>query len=214
MQPRASVVRATLSLVVVAALIGAGSASAATKKKTRKPPPPKPVCHLLAAGTGSTSDQSLKITSADVATNATTLTYVIRVAKLTTGADSNAPTGREWQFGFRQDGHLMTLAVDDGPFGTTTTFGLGKATLDTVKNEVRVTIGLRDLSNTYKTPMVRSGATVFTEFTARTESMIQMPSALKAVGLQSKLLDVAAADSAQSTAKYVAGYPSCVQVGS
>src|SRR4051812_48412561 len=124
MQPRASVVRATLSLVVVAALIGAGSASAATKKKHRKPPPPKPVCHLVGAGTASTSDQSLKITSADIATNATSLTFVIRVAKLATGPDSNAPTGREWQFSFSQDGHQQTLAVDDGPFGTTTTFGL------------------------------------------------------------------------------------------
>jgi hypothetical protein len=216
MHPRASVVRRTLSIAVVATLVTAGAASATTKKKPRKPPPPpKPVCHLVGAGTGTTTDQSLKITSADLASNASTLTVVVRVAKLTTGTDPNAPTGRQWELDFTADGHQQSLGIYDGPSGTTTTYGVGTATLDTTKNEVRFSISLKDLSAATSTPTVKNGSTSFSNFAAFTALVVQSPPGSHTAGFGPSLWPLENADRAVSSSKtkYTAGYPSCVAVG-
>jgi hypothetical protein len=146
MQPRASILRRVACLAAVCALtaVGADAASAATKKPVKKPAPP--VCNLVKKAPSGLSDQSMDITSADVATNATTLTTVIRVVKLTT-TDTSSPEGRQWEFDFKVDGSsLDVLAVTNGPFGTTTTYNYGTATLDPTKNEIRYSISLADFA--------------------------------------------------------------------
>lgn len=213
MHPRASVVRSTLSVVLAVSLAAAGAASATTKKKPRKPAP-KPVCHLVGAGTSSPTDDSLKITSADIATNATMLTVVIRVAKLATGADPGAPTGRQWELDFTADNRQMSLGVFDGPAGTASTYGIGTATLDTAKNEIRYSVKLADLASKTSTPMVKNGSTSFANFTAFSALVVQAPSQARAAGFGAYIWPISRADSAQSTKKYTAGYPSCVTVGS
>ena len=213
MHPRASVVRGTLSVVLAVALAAAGAASATMKKKPRKPAP-KPVCHLVGAGTSSPTDDSLKITSADIATNATTLTIVVRVNKLATGTDAQAPTGRQWEFDFTADNRQMTLGVFDGPAGTATTYGIGTATLDTAKNEIRYSVSLADLANKTSTPKVKNGSTNFANFVAFTQLVVQAPAAARTAGFGPYFWPIESADRAQGTTRYTAGYPSCVKVGS
>lgn len=210
MHPRASKVRGIVSALVVIALATAGSAEAATKHKPA--PKPKPVCDLVKTAAGGVTDQSLDITSADVATNATMLTSVVRVAKLTTGADSASPAGRQWTLAFTIDGHLVSVNVYDGPFGTMASYP-GTVTLDTVKNEIRFSTKLSDLANASATPQIRNGKSVLTSFQASSNETVEGPNAAPVLR-GGTLFGLQQADSASSGAKYIAGTPSCVTVGS
>ncbi|MHB8452724.1 MAG: hypothetical protein ACYDAQ_20060, partial [Mycobacteriales bacterium] len=154
------------------------------------------------------SDPSLDVVSADVATNATTLTWVMRVRHLVADPDSGAPLGRQWSFGFSANGKSVVLIMNSGPFGPTDEMGMGaKVTLDTAHNQVRYSVPLRTLAS-YGTNIV-PGATRLTGLVATTATAMQYP------GPVTDLTDpLTQEDSDTSTASYLAGSPSCVTVGS
>src|SRR5437764_15191751 len=113
-----AVVGVTAALAI--ALTGA-SAHAAAKKKPA--PKPKPVCHLItdpATDGPPSGDSSLNIISADIASNASAITAVIRVQKLA-DPDLTAPEGRFYELEFTgsaaQTGHDLYAMV--GPAGNT-----------------------------------------------------------------------------------------------
>jgi hypothetical protein len=211
MHPRASIVRGVLSTVIAVALVTAGAASATVKKKpTPKPPPP--VCYLVKTTSGGVTDPSLDITSADVASDATRITTVVRVAKLTTGTDTTSPTGRQWTLSFTIDGHLVSFSIYDGPFGPMTSYPGDKPVFDTTKNEIRFTTTLAQLANASATPEIKNKASVLTAFNASSKETVEGPNLPG--GLQGgTLFGLQQADSAQSAAKYIAGQKSCVTVG-
>jgi len=212
MHPRASIVRGIVSAIVVAALVIAGAASATVKKKPAPKPVP-PVCDLVKTTAGGVTDQSLDITSADVATDATRLTTVIRVAKLTTGTDPNSPAGRQWTLSFTIDGHLVSVNVYDGPFGTMASYPGDTPVLDTTKNEIRFTILLSKLADASATPQVRNHVSVLTAFNVSSNETVEGPDVPGAVH-GGTLFRLQQPDAATSTKKYIAGTPSCVKVGS
>ena len=139
-----------LRLAVTAAtglsLLAAGGALAA----------PKPVCNLVSDPTGDVTlpSAALDVVSADIATDAKSLTGVIRVAKLA-NSDGTAPTGFAYNFRFKVAGdptqfYLLASSVPS-PIGQTTfeygtislnrltPLGEAKGVLDLAKSEVRVT---------------------------------------------------------------------------
>lgn len=139
----------TAFALTAAATVAFGGAAAAA--------PAKPVCNLIADGTGDVTAPSanLDIVSADVASDAKKLTAVIRVAKLAS-SDGTAPTGVAYNFRFMLPGstvryYLLASAEPSTIGGTTFEFGtietgnaltpLGDATgtFDLAKSEVRIT---------------------------------------------------------------------------
>jgi hypothetical protein len=210
-------VRRLVVLAVLPALLGAGAlnATAATRAKPKPKPVPK-VCNLLVTGkhtdsNAATADDSMLVKSADVANNATTLTTVIRVAKLTTGFDATAPLGRVWKFGFRVGTTEVDTEVADGPLGVQDAYSLGaKVTLDTTKNEVRYSVPLKALVSHWNVP-ITNAKTQFAQLTVSTGAVMQVPTG---AGLGYTPLPLFAADNQLSTKTYVAGTPSCVTVGS
>ena len=141
--------RVLLVLVASTLCVPAIAAHATVTKKHR----PKPVCKLVtdrsgdAKGTGTalttpSSDANLDIISADVATNATTLTGVVRVSKLAT-SDSTAPAGWQYQVVFSVGGYTDTVEVVVGPSGTSWNGGKGTGKIDAAKKEVRISVPLR-----------------------------------------------------------------------
>jgi hypothetical protein len=205
MHPRASIVRVVAVMTVAGMLVGAGAASATTKKKTQPP-----VCKLVKAQPGGVSDQSLDITSADVASNATTLTSVIRVVKLSAGtSDTATPTGREWDMNFTVSGKEVTLQVYDGPFGAVA--GTGTPTLDTAKNEVRINVSLADLASKLGV-QIKNKSSVLTNFVVTSKSTVEGPAIPGVIGAGT-YFQTGQTDRATSPAKYTAGASSCVVVG-
>ena len=96
--------RPALAAALVASVTAAGVAGAATKPKL------KPACHLIADASGdapffgpSPSDDTLDITSGDIATNAKTLTGVVRVKNLTATSTSTY-TGQTYYVQFSVPG--------------------------------------------------------------------------------------------------------------
>ena len=209
---------AAAAVLVVAGLASTTHASAEAKKKI------KPTCHLVTDATddaknaASSKDPSLDITSADIATNATMLTAVIRVAKLSTGVDPQAPLGRVWQIAMAVPGAnagQLVVGVSDGPFGVRDNDGLGgKVRLDTATNSVYVTESLSALATAFHAHILK-GKTRITQFIATATAMIQEPAV---GGLTTLNLPGGATDSAPTTgvspSAYVAGAPSCLKVGS
>ena len=213
MHPRASIVRGTLSAVIAVALVTAGAASATVKKKKPAPKPVPPVCDLVKTTSGGVTDSSLDNPSADVATDATRITTVIRVAKLTTGTDTTSPFGRQWTLSFTIDGHLVSFNIYDGPFGHMTSYPGQPPVFDTTKNEIRFTTTLSQLANASGTPEIRNKASVLTAFNASAEESVEGPNVPGAVR-GGTLFGLQQTDAASSAKKYVAGTPSCVKVGS
>jgi len=213
MQPRASIVRGLLSATIAVALVSAGAASATVKKKKPAPKPAPPVCYLVKTTAGGVTDPSLDITSADVATDATRITVVFRVAKLTTGTDTTSPFGRQWTLSFTIDGHLVSFNIYDGPFGTMTSYPGQAPVFDTTKNEIRFTTTLSQLANTSATPEIRNKSSVLTAFKVSSEETVEGPDVPGALH-GGTLFGLQQADAAQSARSYIAGQPSCVKVGS
>lgn len=211
MHPRASLVCKALSAIVIVGLASAGTASATVKKK---PAPPKPVCGLVTSPTDPNSaDSNLDVTSADVASNATTLTTVIRVASLAAQPDMKSPLGRQWTLSFTIDGHQVTFTVTDGPFGVTSSYPAKSVTVDTAAKEIRVSILLNKLSDASATPAIRNGKSILTKFSVTTNEIIQGPDA-SPVLRGGSLSGIRLVDNAVSGKKYLAGTPSCLKVGS
>jgi hypothetical protein len=193
------------SVVAVAAtalcLVGTNAAHAA---KPKPKPKPKPVCNLVtdpATDAGTPNDSSLDVTSADVATDATRLTMVVRVTKLVT-SDTSSPTGQTWTFSFDVGAGHVGLTINNGPLGGNYPRN-STGTLDTGKNEIRVTIPLNQL-----TAKVVPGS-VLRNLHVDTSRSLSLD---RSMGIGDSLA-FTAADNAMSTKTYVAGTPSCVKVG-
>jgi hypothetical protein len=201
--------RAALSALVVLAVVGSGlSANAATKKAK---PKPKPVCNLVtdkkgdadASQLGSNEDQALDIVSADVATDAKNITAVIRVAKLA-NPDSMSPLGNYYSFQFtgssQQVGHNMYVQIE--PTGVVWQGGSGTGVIDAAHNEIRMTLPLSYFGSGAGAIVPGPPLHGFV-VTADWENPAEpVPGTFALVG-----------DTANSTATYVQGTPSCVAVG-
>lgn len=196
---RTFVVRTLATAAVIGLVVPAAAAGQhATKKR-------KPVCNLVkdgsgdATGTGTAvtgpNDGNLDIVGADVATNARTLTAVVRLAALSS-SDSNSPGGREYQVVFTVG--TATTGVDAvvGPTGTATASGGGTALVDAAKKQVRISVPLSALEVKVapSTPLTRIGARTY-----------------RVLGNDQIVLGNT--DSADSASSYTPGWPSCVKVG-
>ncbi len=208
------------ALVLVAGLAMTGVADAATKHK-QKPKPPPPVCHLITdpsgdsgpadnAGGSSLNDPSLDITSADVATNATMITAVIRVKQLAQ-SDTDWPLGREWQLHLATStGHNYGFTAVDGPARPASP-SAGHLTMDYAHGEIRISQTLSSL------PFALPKGTKLDVLTASADAAVQLPDSGPAGLGQAFLMpgwseeDTAAAPPSKS---YTVGAPSCVKVGS
>lgn len=203
--------RPTLALALGASLVFVGSAGAAVKK-------PAPVCNLVIDDKGDakgllsvSNNPTWDIVSADVATDKTMLTTVVRVDKLSkTTADD--PAGSMWRYDFTVDGiRLYTQAAaafsgDVFTAGYTDTtshsFASSGATgvFDTAKNEVRVSVPLA----TFAAKAVIKAGTKLSVHKASAGDYIAVPGALSFSPT---------ADSAEGAKDYVGGAASCVAVG-
>jgi len=184
----------------------------------------KRACHLVTDATddaktpANANDPSLDITSADIATNKKSMTAVIRVAKLTSSADSQAPLGRSWQIKMAVPGAnagQLILAVTDGPFGPRDGDGLGGTVkLDPATNSISVTESLKVLATAFHAH-IAFGKTRLTQFFAQSAAAVQEPAVehLSTLDYPAGAKDNAPSF-AVSPATYVAGAPSCVKVGS
>jgi hypothetical protein len=165
----------------------------------------KPVCHLVsdpsgdATGTGTAAtapnDANLDIVGADIATNAKTLTAVVRLRALAM-SDSASPTGREYQVVYNVGTTTGFVDAVISPTGTSFAGGKGKGVVDLKKKEVRISVPLSAL----QVPIPRTGK--LTSIGART---------YRVVG--SDQIALGNADKADSASTYSVGWPSCVKVG-
>lgn len=166
----------------------------------------KPICNQVkdtngdAKGTGlpvSTpqSDANLDIVSADVATNATTITGVIRLAGLAAN-DNLAPSGREYRVTFQVGETVAEITAVISPSGTSWNGGTGRGVVDTNKKQIRISVPLTKLPVRVRpgTPLKNVGALTFR------------------VGLTSNVA-LGLVDAARTSRTYVAGTATCVKVG-
>lgn len=163
--------RPALALALAASFVSAGAASAAVRK-----PAPKPVCNLVVDAAGDAngflvtglpavpSDKNLDILSADVASDATNVTAVIRLAAV--GADSTSPTGGAVYFNFSigdtkvfvdalLSGSSATFNAGDfsGTNGTRHTIGPATGFIDVATKSIHITAP----ANTW-TDVVKAGS--------------------------------------------------------
>ena len=199
--------RIVVGLVVVLAIaLTSVSAVAATKKKKPAPKPkPKPVCNLVvdpATDGPPTGDASLNIVSADVATNATTITAVIRVQKLS-DPDLMAPQGRFYELQFTGTSQQIGVPIYAmlSPAGNTFEGGAGTGVVDVAKNEIRISVPLSHWTG--------AGSVVpgppfhdFIVYADISNGAEPIPTTFTTLG-----------DTATSKATYQPGTPSCVAVG-
>lgn len=211
------IARPVICLALAASLAAVGVAGAATRPK------PKPVCNLLtdAAGDANSflvanpglpvppSDDYLDVLSGDIATDARTLTAVLRMKAV--GSDATAPTGSTVYFNFFVgDAQYFVNAVLDGSGGATYNYGdftgtsgrktLGVATgfIDPAKKEIHISVPVSAFPAS-----IKSG-TKITQLTALGQRFFGTAAA---GGL------TPTADEAASAKTYVAGSLSCVKPG-
>ena len=224
----------TRALLLSSSLVLLGCAGVATAA-----PKAKPVCNLVADAKGDASYNNVPgadgddIVSADVASDATTITGVLRVAGLS-AQDPQAPLGRNYEVLFTAPGSadLLFLSARTYPQGTkfiygyqsadptsgvTTNYMLGDATgvVDTAKGEVRISTTIKSYVDGAKAKLA-PGAKL-AGLTAEVDRIVGqgfVPSQSPAPGaprvpLGGLLLPF---DDAAG-GKYVMGTPSCVAVG-
>jgi hypothetical protein len=203
-------VRPVLALVAGAGLVLAGPAGAASA--------PKPVCNLVTDQAGDASvqpplpsDDSLDIVSADLASNAKSVTAVLRLKSLG-AASPYSVTGRNYYLLFNVPGatNPVYFSAESDVTGTTyhwgdleTVNGLGSYTskgtatgvTDVAKNEIRITTSVSDLAVVGK---------------AKPGNKLSALHASTTAVLGVLVADVDTADGSKS---YVAGAPSCVKPG-
>jgi hypothetical protein len=209
-------VRPAACAVVALSLVGAGAASAATK--------PKPVCNLVTDAQGDAngfvvtdtglpvppSDDYLDIVSADIASDAKTVTAALRLKAV--GADSMAPTGSTYYFNFtisgtqvfltaKTDGTAWTYSFGDftGDAGGRNTLGDATGVIDAAKKEIRITASTKAWPDAIKT-----GKTKLAGFNALAQRFI---------GTDLTGGATPTADEASSSKAYLAGASSCVRPG-
>jgi hypothetical protein len=201
-----------MALIAAVGLIaGARTASASTTKPA--PKPVKPVCDLVKATPKGLPDPSLDITSADVATNKTELTWVVRVVKMSGDPNTHDPLGRAWSFSFASGKVRVGFTAYAGPFGDHGDLSQSTVTLDTTTNEIRYSVPLSAVAKEYPAANLTPGS-VFTTFQVNTGGTDELP-ASNDTGVYSagSLIWPSTPDAANSATKYVAGSPSCLKVG-
>jgi hypothetical protein len=201
-RPRRLFLAFVATAVCVPAVAAHVTADAANTAKKRV----KPVCKLVTDGSGDakgtgtavatpSSDANLDIISADVATNVTTLTGVVRVSKLATN-DSMAPTGWQYMVTFGVGDTTTSINAVFGPGGTSWNGGKGTGKIIAKKKEIHISVPLSQLS----VPI--TPGTVITGIGARTYRV--GGSDQVALGL---------VDTADTSKTYLAGAKSCVKPG-
>jgi hypothetical protein len=230
--------RPVIAAAIIVSLVGAGAAEA---KKAPKHPALKPVCNLVpgnnssglsptGGGAAIPGDSSDSITSADIASNATTLTAVVRVAGLQ-NPDPESPLGTAYYFYFTVPGNatLYFLTGRLYPTGNLYYFGYeapdpllplntlyaqvqGTGVVDTAHNQVRISVPLSAIASLVKLP----AGTKLTSLEARTYRILGQgvvpsqnvgPGRVPFGGLSETFDDVTSANT------YTMGTPSCVPVG-
>jgi len=211
---RMKLLRPALCIVVAASLAAAGTATAATKPK------PKPVCKLIVDAVGDASlttaavippnEDSLDITSADIAASSKVITGVLRLASL--GSPATAPAGYSAVLFFSvpsSENPLYFRYATSPILGTTAEFGwdnpaadggltsLGTAAVvvDQAKKEIRMSAPLKGFADqaTLKLGTKISGLTANTS--------------------RDLVVLLVYADLAEGSKSYVVGQPSCVTPG-
>ena len=210
--------RPLLAAGLVASLVPCAVAVAAPAK----PKPAPPACNLLtdakddakdsafAEGTYPVNEAAVDIVSGDVASDAKTLTTVLRVADLAASSPTS-PTGLHWKFFLDVNGtQVFTQAVSevtgasfslgqiDPTTGTSTTIGDVTGVIDVAKDEVRVHVPLSMLPVSAKPGKKISGLT---------------PNAGRYIGSSQAASLSEPSDSAVGAGTYVTGSPSCVAPG-
>jgi hypothetical protein len=195
--------RKLVALAAIAPLVlGVTAADAAVKK----PAPKKPVCKLVndpagdakglpVGGDSGPNEPTLDIVSADVATNATTLTGVFRMSALDASGDTS-PGGRGFELAFKANGQTVGLISVVGPAEQTWANGLGTGHIVTNTKEIIFSVPLSKLPTKIKP------GTKLTEITVNTWRRVS--------GTQ---LVLGRVDTAKAAAAYEASWPSCVKVG-
>jgi hypothetical protein len=189
-------------LVVSAALVGLGLTAEAAPTRVRKP-----ICYLIkdpkgdanAIGTNGAktpqSDPSMDILSADFATNATTITGVIRLAGLSAD-DQMAPTGRSYQWTFQVGDRSTIIDAVISQTGVSWYGGKGRGVVDYKRKQIRISVPLTKL-----------------EVRIRPGTVLRYNGALtRRVGFTSSV-DFGVVDKAATSRSFVAGSRTCVKVG-
>jgi len=210
----------TAAVIGLISAVALGGAAQAAPKRKPKPAPVAPVCHLILDDKGDATGGVIApgnvpawdIISGDVATDAKTLTTVIRVDKLSKSSNED-PLGSQWRFDFLVgDKHLYTQASST-PFGDkfgfgytdTTSHGVAAAgatgVFDLEKSEVRISVPLSGVESQAK----------ITPGTALTGLAAQAGDYINTAGGSPSLSN--SADAATGAKPYRAGDASCVVVG-
>lgn len=204
----------TRRILAVAALVPLVASVAAAEAAPRRKPKPKPipkVCNLVKDdatndGTGigngfpavAPNDPTLDVLSADVASNATTLTAVIRLASVDFApTQGSAQTGHAYDVTFMARGTAVVVRGVIAPTGESWAGGKGKGTVDKVKKEVRIHVPIASLAVPFK-PNEK-----LTELRATSWRWVGSVGEVT-LGL---------VDRANGVAPYTASAPSCVTVG-
>ena len=211
-------VRPVLALVLTAAVAVGGAASAAPKKKPKPPAPP--VCNQIVDPKGdatagvisSDNEPSWDVVSADIATDAKTLTTVIRVDKLAKSTSSD-PLGSQWRFDFFVGETNLYTQATSTPFGDRFVVGYTDSTshaiansgatgvFDEAKNEVRVSAPLSAFDAQAK---ITPGGKL-TQLGASAGDYVNTAGGSPSGSFQ--------ADDAAGSKPYATGTPTCVLVG-
>jgi hypothetical protein len=190
--------------VVASTLLAIPAAHAVTRRK-----PPLPVCNLVLDTADVPDSPALHADSADVATNATTLTGVVRVASLAPANDPRTAAGRSWTFVFKLGDKQITNVILDGPLGARDGSGnQAKVTVDPARNQVRYSVSLAQIKTAYGVT-VAPGKSVLKSFAVTTAPGIQFPEA------SAFFQPLPGGDTTAVSARtYKASDRSCVTVGS
>lgn len=192
--------RRVTALAAVLLVLSGGVAHAATRAK------PKPICNLVTDKTGDplSTDSSLDVVSADVASNGRQVTAVFRVAKLPE-TDPLTPAGRYYELRWTYNGVGYQIQALLTPAGNQF-YGVGstrasKGSVDYAKGEIHVTV---DVDTFPGHPQYKPG-TLMTNFIVHADEgtpVFPFPMTFTIAG-----------DEAIGTRAYPVGAASCVKVG-
>lgn len=212
----------TRAVLALSALLASGLAAGADAA-VKKPKPAPPVCNLVKDDAGDaeavSADDKLDIITADIASNASLVTAVIRMKAAPGGTDTAAPFGRGVYFIFTPTGAAepVFLSVGFDPTGgatykygsivtsTTTNYTTkGDAAGSIVGNEIHISVptGALGALGNVKTGSKFGGLTVESKYYI---GVAPNPTGVYAASLQ-------AADDATGKT-YIAGAKSCVTPG-
>ena len=209
--------RPAVAMLLVASVVAGGAASAAPKKK---PKPAPPICNQIvdpkgdatAGAISASNEPSWDVVSADIASDAKTLTTVIRVDKLAKSTQSD-PLGSQWRFDFFVGETNLYTQATSTPFGDRFVVGYTDTTshaitnpavtgvFDEAKNEVRVSAPLSAFDAQAKIPP----GTSLTQLAASAGDFVNTAGGNPSGSFQ--------ADDAAGAKPYITGTATCVVVG-